>query len=77
MIFLLIFYYFWKNGDKQDNKNISFKISKSFKNSLSYSPQINENIYINNEMTDTLFYSKSNKFYSDICLTYSKNKNNK
>ncbi len=59
--FIPQFYFiiFEQNGDEQNNKNIFFKISKSFKNSLLYSPQINNNIYINNEMIDILFYSKS------------------
>ncbi len=56
------FIIFEQNGDKQGNKNIFFKISKSFKNSLLYSPQINKNIYINNKMIDISFIQNQINF---------------
>ena len=44
------------------------KISKSFKNNIVSSDLINK--YTNSNI-DTIYYSKSNKFYNDICFTCS------
>ena len=46
------------------------KVSKSFKDS-----SLMNNLYkkFKNENIDTLFYSKENKLYFDICFTYSNN----
>ena len=53
---------------------MKFVVKLQFQNLLKDSSLINNSHKkFNNEYIDILFYSKSNKFYSDICFTYSNN----